>query len=267
MRIESGDTTRGFYFVAVDATDLKTRETGLSSFTVYRERGNGTAAAMTTPTITEADATNMPGVYFLLCDEDMDITAGAMEEAMVYHITQASMAPVTREITLYKVPGSVLRGTAQAGAAGTITLPAAASATDDFYTGGFVEIIAGTGVGTANDITDYVGSTKVATVARNWPVTPDNTSVIRVYSGVLSVTTAEFVAAVFARTFDATKMSGLTFEQIVGLMASVLLGKASGLDTTTAVFRNLGDTANAVSATVDADGNRSAVTLTSGSVA
>lgn len=76
----------------------------------------------------------------------------------------------------------------------------------------------------------------------------------------------EIVAAVFARAFDATKMSGLTFEQIVGLMASALLAKASGLGTTTATFRNPGDSANAIVATVDADGNRSAVTLTTAAV-
>ena len=44
MKIQSGSITNYVYFVAVDATDLKTRETGLSSFTVYRSR-NGTAAA------------------------------------------------------------------------------------------------------------------------------------------------------------------------------------------------------------------------------
>jgi hypothetical protein len=41
---------------------------------------------------------------------------------------------------------------------------------------------------------------------------------------------------------------------------SVLMGKASGLDTTTASFRDLGDTKPRVTATVDANGNRSAVT-------
>ncbi len=79
-------------------------------------------------------------------------------------------------------------------------------------------------------------------------------------------TVAEIVAGVFERAFDATKMSGLTFEQIIGLTASVLLGKASGLATTTATYRNLGDTADAVVGTVDTDGNRSAVTRTASAV-
>lgn len=102
MRIPSGVTDQYIYFVAVDSTDFTTRETGLSSFTVYRSRNGGTAAAMTTPTINETDATNMPGVYELLLDEDMTIDSGDDSQEMVFHITQASMAPVTRTIELYR---------------------------------------------------------------------------------------------------------------------------------------------------------------------
>lgn len=67
--------------------------------------------------------------------------------------------------------------------------------------------------------------------------------------------------AVFARTFSAAYNSH-TFDELMKLMAAVLLGKASGLATTSATYRNLADSANAVAATVDADGNRSAVTRT-----
>jgi len=102
MRIPSGVTDQYIYFVAVDATDYASRETGLSSFTVYRSRNGAAAAAMTTPTINETDATNMPGVYELLLDEDMTIGAGNDSEEIVYHITHAGMAPVTRTIELYR---------------------------------------------------------------------------------------------------------------------------------------------------------------------
>jgi hypothetical protein len=102
MRIASGDTSREVAFVAVDATDFATRETGLSSFTVYRMRDGGTPAAMTTPTVTECDATNMPGVYTLLLDEDTTIGAGNDEEEMVFHITATGMAPVTLTVELFR---------------------------------------------------------------------------------------------------------------------------------------------------------------------
>lgn len=102
MRIPSGKTDVYLYFVAVDSTDLKTRETGLSSFTVYRSRNGAAEVAYTTPTITEIDTTNMPGVYALLIDEDTTITSGADSEEVCVHITQASMAPVTRTFELYR---------------------------------------------------------------------------------------------------------------------------------------------------------------------
>jgi len=102
MRIASGDTARKVAFVAVDATDFSTRETGLSSFTVYRCRDGGTPAAMTTPTISELDATNMPGVYTLLVDEDTTIGAGNDEEELVLHITATGMAPVTLTVELFR---------------------------------------------------------------------------------------------------------------------------------------------------------------------
>lgn len=102
MRIPSGVTDQYIYFVAVDDADFSTRETGLSSFTVYRSRNGGAAAAMTTPTINETDSSNMLGVYELLLDEDMTLDAGNDSEEMVFHITHAGMAPVTRTIELYR---------------------------------------------------------------------------------------------------------------------------------------------------------------------
>lgn len=310
MRIPSGVTDQYVYFVAVDSTDFTTRETGLSSFTVYRSRNGGTAAAMTTPTINETDTTNMPGVYELLLDEDMTIDSGDDEQEMVFHITHAGMAPVTRAITLFRpkitagntlgvasdgdisgnvdgavasvtgnvggnVTGSVgslaaqakadvnaeadtalsdwgktgfslastgldaitqsatgmveiakavwdrvisganhnvggsagkrLReaseaitgttGTAQAGASTTITLESGESAVDDIYNGERIIIIEGTGAGQARLISDYVGSTKVATVHRAWTTTPDNTSVYAIQGADVDVVYIEGVDA------------------------------------------------------------------------
>ena len=72
--------------------------------------------------------------------------------------------------------GVIRAGTAQAGAATTITLDAGASAVTDFYKNVFVFVTAGTGVGQSRTITAYNGTTKVATVAA-WATTPDVTSV------------------------------------------------------------------------------------------
>ncbi len=55
--------------------------------------------------------------------------------------------------------------------------------------------------------------------------------------------------------------TGLTPRQVFRLFAAALLGKCSGLATTTAVFRDTGDSKDRITATVDANGNRTAVTL------
>jgi hypothetical protein len=67
-------------------------------------------------------------------------------------------------------------GVAQAGAVGSVTLSAGASATDNYYVGHVIVIVAGTGAGQARPISAYVGATKVATIATNWGTTPDATS-------------------------------------------------------------------------------------------
>ena len=53
----------------------------------------------------------------------------------------------------------------------------------------------------------------------------------------------------------------LTVRQMLRLFQAVLAGKSTGGGTTTVNFRNNADTLNRVVATVDANGNRSAVTL------
>ena len=73
-----------------------------------------------------------------------------------------------------------INGTAQAGAASTITLASGSSASDDAYNGWTVEVTSGTGSGQVRTISDYVGSTKVATVSTAWATPPDATSVYNI---------------------------------------------------------------------------------------
>jgi hypothetical protein len=80
-------------------------------------------------------------------------------------------------------------GTAQAGSSTTITLESGASAVDDTYNTMSVYITSGTGNGQLRAITDYNGTTKVATVA-TWTTNPDTTSVYEVMPSV-SITTLE----------------------------------------------------------------------------
>lgn len=96
--------------------------------------------------------------------------------------TWATTPDATTTFDLYAASGSIFAdsGTATAGAAGSLTLAATASTSDDVYNGSMITILAGTGSGQTREISDYDGTTKVATVSSNWSVTPDSTSVYAV---------------------------------------------------------------------------------------
>jgi len=91
-------------------------------------------------------------------------------------------APTSAEtnglILVYQfMPPRLQSGTAQAGAATTITLDATADPRDDYYNDQRIFISSGTGLGQIRTISDYVGSSKVATVSVAWGTNPDSTSV------------------------------------------------------------------------------------------
>jgi hypothetical protein len=64
------------------------------------------------------------------------------------------------------------------------------------------------------------------------------------------------LAAIFAQVVTGTT----TFIQGLRGLFAVMLGKSSGLGSTTAVYRDIADSKDVITATVDADGNRTAIT-------
>lgn len=76
-------------------------------------------------------------------------------------------------------------GTLQAATSTTVTLAADASAADDYYNNRVIEIVNGTGIGQAYEISDYNGTTKVATISETLSIVPDTTSdyVVHLHSG------------------------------------------------------------------------------------
>ena len=84
---------------------------------------------------------------------------------------------VTGNITLTASSVTTDNGTAQAGTSNTITLKSSSAYTsDDQCVGLHIKITSGTGSGQVRHITDYVASTKVATVYPAFTTAPDNTS-------------------------------------------------------------------------------------------
>lgn len=109
----------------------------------------------TTNTVTFSGAMGTSGSW--------DINPGYM----LFETSASSSAPTVK---------ANITGTAQAGAATTITLAATSINTDDYVNGLTITITGGTGAGQVRTISDYVGSTKVATVSTAWTTNPDATS-------------------------------------------------------------------------------------------
>ena len=107
-------------------------------------------------------------------------------------------------------PNGVIRGgTAQAGAAGSITLASGDVATDDILNGTVIEIVSGTGAGQSRVITDSVDSTDVCSVEPNWVTNPSSDSVYRVWVAPPSAGIETAVGAALA-TYSAAKDSDVT---------------------------------------------------------
>jgi len=70
----------------------------------------------------------------------------------------------------------VNEGLAQGGTINTITLNALASSNDDVYVGQTIFIRSGTGEDQAQKVLSYNGTTKVATLCKDWAIVPDSTS-------------------------------------------------------------------------------------------
>lgn len=147
--------------------------------------------------------------------------------------------------------GVIRRATAQAIAAGTLTLDASASAVNDEYNGMAVLIVsATTGTGQMGYISDYDGSSKVATLASSWKVTPTGTVVFAIYPNY------DVQAAIANLIVE----GAVTLAHSLQLANAANAGKVDGAGAGIVHLRDLDDTKNRVTAEVDGLGNRSVVT-------
>ena len=124
--------------------------------------------------ITFTTATNK-GMYYLT------LTAAELTSVVTIVTVYAANSKATPIVLYPKALPQLADSTATAGAAGTITLAVGSSAVDGYYKGCFIYLNGGTGSGQGRMITEYVGSTRVATIAPNWGTNPDNTSEYIIY--------------------------------------------------------------------------------------
>ena len=139
-------------------------------------------------------------------------------------------------------------GTATAGTANTITLDSGASAVDDYYNSMSVFITSGTGSGQLRTISDYVGSSKLATVSVNWTTNPSTSSVNEVMPAVT-------ITAVSGEGSGATARVSSVVGGVVKKVAMVTVGGSNTAGTAALATRYRSGTATVSS------GGGSAATL------
>lgn len=128
---------------------------------------------------TEAEIGNGDySVVLSATDMTADVVAGTLK-------TSTSGAKNTKYTLHPRKLVTVRSGTAAGGTSSTITLDSGASPEDDAYNGMFIQATLDSNV-ECRIISDYNGSTKVATVVPNWNTTPDSddTFVIKLPEGV-----------------------------------------------------------------------------------
>lgn len=119
-------------------------------------------------------------------------------------------------------------GVAVAGAGGTITLDAAASATNDFYKDAIVILVGGTGVGQVNTVSSYVGATKVATMARNWAISPDASSQFVIVPAPSGANPTSVADAVWAKVLEGAHTAADLMRLAIGILAGAVADYTTG---------------------------------------
>ena len=129
--------------------------------------------------------------------------------------------------SVFEIVGSsnslLTEGLAQGGSASTITFRANDSTQDDLYKDQWVHVTSGTGAGQTRLITGYVGSTKVATVDKNWKINPDATSVYQILTGA-DVSASSGVAAAILDAARSGHLTPGTVGEGIALATSLLQG-------------------------------------------
>lgn len=154
-------------------------------------------------------------------------------------------------------------GTAQAGASGSITLASGASSVNGTYIDRAITITGLTGVGQSRIITAYNGTTKVATVHRNWDTNPDNTSTYSI--GATAVAASVAAGGITSASFGSGAIDATAFAQAAADKAWSTASRLLTAGTNIVLAKGTGVTGfNDIAATAIVSGG--AITTSSGAV-
>lgn len=104
-------------------------------------------------------------------------------ETQLFDVVKSILSiPITDNDLYQELPSLRKKWEQRQGTAGSATSTTLVDTTklkeaDDYWTGGVIKIISGTGIGQQRDVTDFVQSTGTITVSPAWVTTPDTTSI------------------------------------------------------------------------------------------
>lgn len=237
QKIKQSSATRHIMFLMVDSTDHVTGKTGLTPTVTISK--NAAAFASPAGAVTEVSS----GWYKLAANATDSNTLGLL----ALHATGTGADPVdfiAADVVAYDPDNAVRMG--------MTALPnAAAEAAGGLYT-------RGTGAGQINQPANGQIDANTAAMSAG-VVTAAAVATGAIDADALAADAGtEIAAAILAAAADGS----YTVVEILRVVMAVLGGQASGLTTTTALYKNAAGTKTRVTATVDADGNRSAITYT-----
>jgi len=242
--------------------DSHVGQTGDAGNLTLRWVKDGTSSAPTNSP-SEVDATNAPGLYKLVltaaeCQCKIGTLAGKSSTAYCAVIPEAITFEQQADIA------DAVLDEAASGHTGVIAtnLDAAVSTRSTL-----------TQAQVLSDTTPFAGANVAAIKAKtdNLPASPAAVgSAMTLASGAITsaviatdaIDADALAADAIDEILDEVVEGTYTMRQYLRLFAAMLLGEATGGNTATITFRDTGDSKNRIVMTVDADGNRSAVTLT-----
>jgi hypothetical protein len=148
--------------------------------------------------------------YGIFCAANANPNPGGA--AFVFSNVDTSRPPIISSLDFPAVFNAVRYNKAQAGGATTITLDSSASATNDLYNGHWISLYYGTGAGQTRRITDYVGSTKVATVDSAWVTNPSSDTIFAVHPNGTVEANADVDESAIANEVAASLASGVNVQ-------------------------------------------------------
>lgn len=181
-----------------------------SSATITLYKTDGNTSLQSSVAVTAIDATTGEMTYNLTTTHTATlglnykavwayvVSGTTYYETQLFDVVRSILSiPITDDDLYSELPSLrkanfQLSGTATSGSSSSITDTAKRKESDDYWKGGVIEILSGTGVGQTRDVTGNVQSTGVISVTPTFTTTPDSTSVYRVVKSFTNIINQSF---------------------------------------------------------------------------